>query len=103
MKYLKRCPLVIMLAISLLVVWVATGVPKVLAFAEEQMNRNEYRVETLPEYSPTTGEAITGNDVTGGDITGNNVSGNTVSGNTGVDLSISGGDLSGNTVSGQEF
>ena len=92
-----------MLSISLLVVWVATGVPKVLAFAEEQMNRNEYRVETLPEYSPATGEAITGNDVTGSDITGNNVSGNTVSGNTGVDLSISGGDLSGNTVSGQEF
>lgn len=97
-----------MLAISLLVVWVATGVPKVLAFAEEQMNRNEYRVETLPEYSPTTGEAITGNDVTGGDITGNNVSGNTVSGNTvsdntGADLSISGGDLSGNTVTEDYF
>ena len=63
MKYIRRCPLVVMMALSILIYEVFTGVPKVLAFAEAQISKKEYRVKIyismrynfkmlLPLYSP---------------------------------------------------
>lgn len=109
MKYLRSCPLVVMLAISLLTYEIIAGVPKVLAFAEQQMGKKEYYVEELEEFSSRTnpsgtqtavyeqvsGEDISGMDTSAGDLSGNGVSENNLSGGD-----VSGGISSGNPVSG---
>ena len=116
MKYLKKCPLLVMLAFSILIYEVLAGVPKVLAFAEAQANKKEYRVEILPEYSAVdggtvnttvsgggvSGNTVSDNSVSGNSVSGNNVSGNNVSGNDVSGNSVSENQVSGNQVSGNE-
>ena len=98
MKYLKRCPLVVMLALSILIYEVLTGVPKILAFSEEQINKKEYRVEHLPEY-PTDVSSNQSGTVSDGEFTQNGVSGNEVSENGVSGNSVSENQVSGNDVS----
>lgn len=103
MKTFKKCPLVIMLAAGLLIVWVITGVSKVLAFTETQMNREEYRVETLPQYLPQTGaeaggNSVSGDSVSGGSVSEGSVSGGSVSGDPVPDGPVSGGSVSGGSI-----
>ena len=50
MRNFRRCPLVIMLAVSFLIYGIMAEVPKVLAFAEQRMGKSEYRVENLTQY-----------------------------------------------------
>lgn len=77
----------VMLAISLLSYEVIAGVPKVLAFAEQQMGKKDYYVEELEEFSSAQKnlsetefyEQISGGDVSGMDISGNELSGNDIS------------------------
>lgn len=100
MKYLRSCPLVVMLAVSLLAYEVIAGVPKVLAFAEQQMGKKEYYVEELEEFSsPQTNQSETQTEfyekVSGGDISGGELSGNDVS-----ESNLSGGDVSGSAPGG---
>lgn len=95
MKTFKKCPLVIMLAAGLLIVWVITGVSKVLAFTETQMNREEYRVDTLPQYLPQAGAEAGGNSVSGGSVSEGSVSDDSVSGGY-----VSGDPVPGDSVSG---
>lgn len=47
MRYLKICPLVIMIALSILGYEIIAGVPKVLAFAEEQMCKKELHKDSI--------------------------------------------------------
>lgn len=110
MKYFRRCPLVIMMALSIFIYEIIAGVPKVLAFAEEQISKKEYRVENIPEYSSGGYESVVGTAVSGSDISGNMVlehgvsensaSGNGVSGNSVSENSVSENTVSGQTVSG---
>lgn len=102
MKIFKRCPLVIMLAVSLLIAEMITGIPKILAFAENQMNRKEYRVEPLPQYAPQTDQGVTDNDVSGNTVSGDSVSGSDVSGNTVSGQELYQDGISGNLVSGND-
>ncbi len=102
MKIFRRCPLVIMLAVSLLIAEVITGIPKILAFAEKQMNRKEYRVESLPQYASETEENVTGNTVSEGSVSGDAVSGSDVSWNTVSGQEPYSDGISGNMVSGND-
>jgi len=47
MRYLRICPLVIMIALSILGYEIIAGVPKVLAFAEEQMCKKELHKDSI--------------------------------------------------------
>lgn len=106
MKYLKRCPLVVMLALSILIYEVLTGVPKVLAFAEAQMNKKEYRVEQLPEYpkevSSNQSGTVSDDAFAGNGVSGNGVSENAFFGNSVSENVVSGNDVSDNMLSGNE-
>lgn len=105
MKYWKKCPLLLLMIITIIAFQVIIGVPKVLAFAEKQRNADQnYQVTKLEEYpdvsesdNQPSGNTISGNeyDVSGNQVSGNGVSGNGVSGNT-----VSGSSVSGNQVSG---
>lgn len=48
MKNFRKCPLLVMLVFTLVVFEVLTGIPKMRAFAQKQMNKEEYRVEKIP-------------------------------------------------------
>lgn len=102
MRYLRSCPLAVMLAISLLAYEVIAGVPKVLAFADQQMGKKNYYVEELEEFSSAQKD-VSGTQaeiyeqLSGGDVSGMDISGDELSGND-----ISEGNLSGDDVSGGE-
>lgn len=107
MRYFRRGPLVIMLAVTLFLYGIVTGVPKILELWETQRMKKEYHVEALEEYLPreesfVSGNGVSGNEVSGNDVSGNAVSGNDVSGgNVGQD-SVSENEVSGNQVSGND-
>ena len=93
MRVFKKGPLLVMLAFTILIYQMITGVPKILAFAEKQMQKPEYEVETIPPYQDRDEELSAGN-VTGDELSGDQVSGDSISGDA-----VSAGDLSGNTMS----
>lgn len=97
MKNFRRCPLVIMLAVSLLVYEIMAGVPRVLAFAEQRMNKNEYCIEVLEEYPGQKETVISGGQVSGASVSAGDISGSDVTGN-----GLSANEVSVNEVSGNE-
>lgn len=104
MRNFRRCPLVIMLAVSLLIYGVMAEVPKVLAFAEQRMGKNEYRVESLGQYpkekeAVSSGGQVSGAFVSDGDISGADVTGNSLSANEVSMNGVSGSEAMGEPVS----
>lgn len=97
-----------MLAMTMFLYGIVTGVPKILELWETQAIKKEYHVEDLEEYLPceeelsVSGNAVSGNEVSGNDVSGNAVSGNDVSGGNAGGSSVSGNTIGGSQVSGNE-
>lgn len=88
MKKLKQFPFIIWMIVSVAVYEIVTGVPQVLAFADQKSQKKEaYQVTTLKEYqepavSSSNQESdnnLSANELSGGDSSGSDLSGNTVS------------------------